>query len=80
MIKATVVAYDFLKNERLQLLGFFKKYYSNDEINVLFAIKEEKVDERAPKVLSTKEVFEKMAQKNPALANLKDSLGLDFDY
>lgn len=78
-IHANLVAFDFIKSERLQLLNFFKKYYGNENINVLFAVLPEK-ESGETKVLSTREIFEKMATKNPSLRMLKDSLGLDFEY
>lgn len=79
-IHSNIVALDFLKGERQQLLDFFKGHFHNDEVNVLFNLKIEKEEQSGTRVLSTKEVFEKMALKNPALQQLKDSLGLDFEY
>jgi hypothetical protein len=33
----------------------------------------------ADRVLSTREIFDKMAAKNPALRKLRDGLNMDFD-
>lgn len=79
-ISATIVAMDFLKNERLRLLDFFKKKFHNEEINVLFAEKRQTAVDPSKHVPSTREIFEKMATKNPFLRQLKDSLGMDFEY
>jgi|LakMenEpi03Aug12_release.lakeMendotaPanAssembly.Ray.scaffolds.fasta_scaffold05375_9 hypothetical protein len=78
-IHATTVALDFLKPERLRLLDFFKKAYHNEAINVLFQEKIVALNEGANKVLSTKEIYEKMASKNPHLKNLRDLLRLDLE-
>lgn len=76
---ATAVCIDFLRNSRLDLLDHFKRYYQNDEINVLFLPKPE--DPNAPKitVLSTKEKFELIAQKYPMLRLLKEQLNLELE-
>lgn len=74
------VAFDFLKKQRLHLLDYFKIYYHNDEINVLVNEKVPTADKMVEQVMSTKEIFEKMAEKNPLLKKLKDSLGMDFDH
>jgi hypothetical protein len=74
------VAFDFLKNLRLKLLDYFKHYYQNDEINVIIIEKAPEPEKMVAQVMSTKEVFEKMAEKNPLLRILKDNLALDFDY
>ena len=80
-IHATIVGFDYLKGERITLLDFFKTYYNNDEVNVLFALKEiQESTSEGGAVLSTREVFEKMALKNPLLRYLKDNMGMDFEY
>lgn len=79
-IHATIVALDFLKNERQRLLDFFKKKYRNEEVNVKFTLKEEEAGTGTERVLSSREIYEKMVEKNPALKALKDSLGLDLEY
>lgn len=80
IIHANVVALDFLKNERQTLLDFFKRTFCNEEINVLFELLPEKAGDPGVKVLSSKEVYEKMVQKNPLLADLRATLGLDIEY
>jgi hypothetical protein len=73
------VAYDFLKNLRLKLLDYFKIHYNNDEINVMIHEKAPSADKMMEQVKSTREIFEKMAEQNPLLKKLKDSLGMDFE-
>lgn len=73
------VAFDFLKNLRLKLLDYFKIHYNNDEINVMIHEKAPSADKMMEQVKSTREIFEKMAEQNPLLKKLKDSLGMDFE-
>ena len=79
-IHANVVALDFLKSERLRLLDHFKLYYQNEQVNVLFAAKVSKLEQEGSRVLSTREVFDVLSVKNPHLRQLKDKLGMDFEY
>ncbi len=79
-IHANVVSFDFLKSERLQLLDFFKLYFHNESINVLFAAKVSELEKKGEQVMSTREIFDMMAEKNPNLRLLKDKLGLDIEY
>ncbi len=78
-IFSSIVAIDFLKPERIRLLQHFKNYYHNEEINVLFEVVADKVDENAPKIISSKEVYEKMISKNPLLQVLRERLGMDIE-
>jgi len=79
-IHANVVSFDFLKSERIQLLDFFKAHYHNEHINVLFKAKVINLDQKDEQVMSTREIFDMMAEKNPNLRILKDNLGLDIEY
>lgn len=78
-LTADPVALDYLKGQRLILLDFFKNHFCNQEINILFALKPEEMQNPAERVLSTREIFDKMATKNPALRKLRDSLNMEFD-
>ena len=75
-----VVAFDFLKSERIRLLDFFKAHYHNERINVLFAAKVSELEQKGEHVMSTREIFDMMAEKNPNLRILKDKLGMDIEY
>ncbi len=79
-IHANVVAFDFLKGERIRLLDFFKAQYHNEGINVLFVPKVSELEQKGEFVLSTREIFDLMAEKNPNLRILKDKLGMDIEY
>ena len=79
-IHANVVAFDFLKSERIRLLDFFKAHYHNERINVLFAAKVSELEQKGEHVMSTREIFDMMAEKNPNLRILKDKLGMDIEY
>lgn len=76
-VSALLSCFDFIKQRRLELLNFFKQYYSDEELNVMI---EQKADEEPKeRIMSTREVFDAMAQKNPALKALKEQLGLDLE-
>lgn len=76
-VSALLSCFDFIKQRRLELLNFFKLYYSDEELNVLI---DQKADEEPKeRIMSTREVFDAMAQKNPALKALKEQLGLDLE-
>jgi hypothetical protein len=79
-IHCNVVSMDFLKGERNRLLDYFKTYYQNESINVLFAETKPDPDQHNQFVLSTREIFDAMASKNQNLRILKDSLGMDIEY
>lgn len=74
------IALEFLRNNRIRLLEYFKKHFQNEEINVLLLEMESGTEQKGERALSAKEIFEKMAAQNPALKKLKDSLGMDFEY
>ncbi len=78
-IAAPTVAYDFLKPKRLELLSFFKDAYQNEEINVLIIEKllEDKNDGKT--ILTNRDIYEQMIQKNPVLKELKEKFGMDFE-
>lgn len=79
-IHANVVAFDFLKSERIRLLDFFKSHYHNEKVNVLFAAKVLDLEKKGEQVMSTREIFDMMAEKNPNLRILKDKFGMDIEY
>lgn len=76
-VAALLSCFDFIKQRRLELLNFFKQHYSDEALNVVI---DQKADEEPKeRILSTREVFETMALKNPALKALKEQLGLDLE-
>ena len=78
-IHATIVALDFLKPERLRLLDFFKNAYHNEAINILFAEKIITDENTAPIVLSSREVYDMMAERHPNVKRLRDFLRMELD-
>jgi hypothetical protein len=78
-VQANLSVYDYLTAERLTLLDWFKRKYQNEAMNVIItekAITEKDADNT---ILSTREIFELMAERNPSLRLLKDKLMLDFE-
>ena len=66
-----------LENFRLDFVKFLRDRLQNTELNLLVSVQKAS----GKKVLYTsKEKFEHMAEKNPCLNDLKDKLGLDWDY
>lgn len=59
------------------LIRFFRKALSNTHIQLEKEVNEQ---EKSRSLYTSREKFEYMAQKNPALRELKDRLGLDFEY
>lgn len=73
----TELEQEFLKEVRFRLLDFLKRYLLNDHITIDAKIT------KAPtiqKLYTSKEKYDFMVSRNPALKKLKDGLGLDFDY
>lgn len=79
-IQADVVSIDFLKTERIHILDFFKLYYRNERINVLFEVALNDQERSGEMVMSAREIFDAMVERNPNLRILKDKLGLDMEY
>lgn len=78
-ILANLSVLDYLIAERLTLLDWFKRKYHNEEINVIIKEKTITDDDKNKAILSTRDVFELMAKRNPSLQYLKDRLMLDFE-
>lgn len=79
-IQADVVSIDFLKTERITILDFFKLNYRNEGINVTFEVAMHDLERAGEQVMSAREIFDAMAERNPNLKLLKDKLGLDMEY
>jgi hypothetical protein len=78
-VLANLSVSDYLKAERLVLLDWFKRKYHNEAMNVIINEKVMTEHHANNNVLSTREIFEKMALRNPSLQLLKDRLMLDFE-
>ena len=78
-VLANLSVYDYLTAERLTLLDWFKRKYHNEAMNVIITEKVITEKDADNTVLSTREIFELMAERNPSLRLLKDKLMLDFE-
>ncbi len=68
---------EFKKN-KLELLGFLHKDLGNTSITIEVVVKE--ADPSTKKAYTNKEKFKVMAEKNPALEELRKQLDLEIDY
>lgn len=71
-----------IMNERDKLIEFFRKHTGVQVLRVKAELRiNEALEEKQQKtVMSKQDMFEAMAQKNPNLALLKDSLNLQIEY
>lgn len=81
IVSPTDLTDTYAKDNRDDLLEYFREKTGvvlrvTTEVRLDKAVEEEQRD----KVLSKPEVFEAMIKKNPALAKLRDTLGLQIDY
>ncbi|MEM7296938.1 MAG: hypothetical protein AAF391_01595 [Bacteroidota bacterium] len=67
----------FLEKFEVELVQFLRTELSNDHITIKREIAKE---EESKKLYTSKDIFEEMMKQNPHLKDLKDRLGLDFDY
>jgi len=68
---------DGLANINLELVTYLRSRLSNDYINVIADVQEEKIVKKA---YTNSDKFEAMMKKQPVLRELKDRLGLDPDH
>ena len=66
-----------LDNFRNDLLQFLRDRLKNNEITILTQMK---ANGGKKMIYTSKEKFEHLAEKNPYLNELKDRLGLDWDF
>lgn len=67
----------FLDKFETELITYLRSELKNDHISLK---REIAVLAEVNKLYTSKDIFEHMVEKNPALQDLKDRLGLDFDY
>ena len=60
------------------LYSILRNKLQNDTIEVITRIQEKTNEERIP--YTNKDKYEQMTKENPKLQNLKEKLGLDFDF
>lgn len=67
----------FLEKFDTELVQFLRKELANDHVVIRTEIEEV---EEAKKLYTSTDIFDYMVKQNPDLKDLKDRLGLDFDY
>ena len=67
-----------IEKEKIDLHEFLRNKLQNDTIEVITKIQEKPDEERIP--FTNKDKYEQMTKENPKLQNLKEKLGLDFDF
>ena len=67
-----------IEKEKIDLHEFLRNRLQNDTLEVITKIQEKIDEERTP--FTNKDKYEKMTKENPKLQNLKEKLGLDFDF
>ncbi len=67
----------FLEKFDTELVQFLRNELMNDHIVIRREIEE---IEESKKLYTSKDIFDEMVKQNPDLKDLKDRLGLDFDY
>lgn len=67
----------FLEKFEVELVQFLRNELKNDHVTLKRDIAQE---EETKKLYTSKDIFEEMMRQNPNLKDLKDRLGLDFDY
>ncbi|MEM0938964.1 MAG: DNA polymerase III subunit gamma/tau [Bacteroidota bacterium] len=74
---ASQLEVSFLEKLEVELTQFFRLELKNDHIVLSTKIMQEV---GAKKLYTSKDIFNHMLKENPRLKDLKDRLGLDFDY
>ena len=67
----------FLEKFDTELVQFLRKELHNDHIVIRTELEEMKEEK---KLYTSTDIFDYMVKQNPDLKDLKDRLGLDFDY
>ncbi len=66
-----------ITDRRMDILGYLREELNNFRIQLKTEIDEEESESKA---YFPKEIFDKMAEKNPSLKDLKDKLDLELDF
>lgn len=74
---ASQLEVSFLEKMEVELIRYLRSTLENDHITLERDIVQQ---EETKKLYTSKDIFEHMANENPDLQDLKDRLGLDFDY
>jgi DNA polymerase-3 subunit gamma/tau len=80
IVSPTAITDSYAQNLRNELIEFFSNQ-AGCSVRITTELREdESIKSSQPQVLSTKEMFEAMARKNPLLTQLRDGLNLQLDY
>ncbi|MEM6643829.1 MAG: hypothetical protein AAF616_12690 [Bacteroidota bacterium] len=74
---ASQLEVNFLEKMEVKLTQYLRSSLQNDHIILKHDVIQE---EETKKLYTSKDIFDHMVKENPALQELKDRLGLDFDY
>ena len=69
----------FLENLEMDIIQYLRSNLNNDHIVLKWEIIKDDQN-NTKKLYTSKDIFEHMVKENPHLLDLKDRLGLDFDY
>ena len=76
---ASQLEVSFLEKLEVDLIQYLRSSLNNDHIVLRREIIKDEED-NAKKLYTSKDIYEHMVRENPHLQDLKDRLGLDFDY
>ncbi|NOT74341.1 MAG: hypothetical protein HOP08_05380 [Cyclobacteriaceae bacterium] len=77
VILTNPVEESFIENFRHECIAFLRDRLKNSELTITTRLKQA---EGKRIIYTSKEKFEHLAEKNPYLNELKDKLGLDWDF
>ena len=77
---ASQLEVSFLEKLEVDLIQYLRSSLMNDHIVLRREIIKDEEGDTKKKLYTSKDIFEHMVKENPHLQDLKDRLGLDFDY
>lgn len=81
IVSRNIVQFRFMEEEKLAISAFFKEKFQNPAIVLTLQLDEtQQAVDIGPAPLSSREQFQKMAEKYPLVKELKDKLNLELDF
>jgi len=77
LVLSSALEIQILDRFEADLVGFLRNSLKNDQININKKVEEIK---EGRKLYTSKDKYEYLVEQNPAVKDLKDKLGLDFEY
>ena len=74
---ASSLEISILERQEQGIVQYFRKHLKNSLIQLQKAVSEQ---EKSKKLYTSKEKYDYMVEQNPALKDLKERLGLDFEF